>query len=132
MYWKKDKNLVGFGEMINRVWAMPNKNTFSIKPIGELISRHLSGFSIDPFANSNRLAVCTNDLDPDHDTDFNMDALDFLKMFPVAAYIGFGWDMESGASFNWDVDARVEYEQDRSSCQDRNDIFRYQRSFSDG
>lgn len=39
---------------MSRTWAMPNKNTFSIKPIGELIGRHIHGFSIDPFANSNR------------------------------------------------------------------------------
>ena len=66
---------------INRVWAMPNKHTFSIKPIGELIGRHLFGLSIDPFANHNRLATVTNDLDPDFDTDYNIDALDFLKLF---------------------------------------------------
>jgi len=66
---------------INRVWAMPNKNTFSIKPIGVLIGRHIYGKSIDPFANSNRLATTTNDLDPDFDTDHHLDALDFLKLF---------------------------------------------------
>lgn len=29
--------------VINRVWAMPNSNTFSIPPIGELVARHTSG-----------------------------------------------------------------------------------------
>jgi len=67
--------------IITRKWAMPNKNTFSIKPIGELISLHLSGMSIDPFANTNRLATVTNDLNPDFDTDYHLDALDFLKLF---------------------------------------------------
>lgn len=66
---------------ISRAWAMPNKNTFSIKPIGELIDKHISGYSIDPFANSNTLATVTNDLDESFDTDYHMDALDFLKMF---------------------------------------------------
>ncbi|MCP4277706.1 MAG: adenine-specific DNA methylase [Gammaproteobacteria bacterium] len=66
---------------MNRVWAMPNKNTFSIKPIGDLIVRHLTGVSIDPFANSNKLATVTNDLDPEFDTDYHLDALDFLKQF---------------------------------------------------
>lgn len=66
---------------INRVWAMPNKNTFSIKPIGELIKRHLTGTSIDPFANSNKLATITNDLNTEFDTDYHLDALDFLKKF---------------------------------------------------
>lgn len=49
---------------INREWAMPNSNTFSIKPIRELIERYLSGTIIDPFANQNKLATITNDLDP--------------------------------------------------------------------
>lgn len=66
---------------INRVWAMPNKNTFTIKPIHELILRHLSGESIDPFANNNTLAKITNDLNPIFQTDYTLDALKFLKIF---------------------------------------------------
>jgi len=27
--------------VLNRIWAMPNKNTFSIKPIRELIEKYL-------------------------------------------------------------------------------------------
>ena len=65
---------------INREWAMPNSNTFSIKPIRELIERYLSGTIIDPFANQNKLATITNDLDPQYDTDYHMDATAFLKM----------------------------------------------------
>ena len=64
---------------IDRVWAMPNSNTFSIKPIGELIERHIHGFSVDPFANNNKLASNTNDIDGQYDTDFHLDALDFLR-----------------------------------------------------
>jgi tRNA1(Val) A37 N6-methylase TrmN6 len=68
---------------INRVWAMPNKNTFQIKPIKELIGRYYksSYISIDPFANSCKLATYTNDLNPEYGTTHNMDALDFLKSF---------------------------------------------------
>lgn len=66
---------------INRVWAMPSSKTFSIKPIGELIQKHLNGFSIDPFANGNKLATVTNDIDPQYDTDYSLDAIDFLKSF---------------------------------------------------
>ena len=65
---------------INREWAMPNSNTFSIKPIRELIERYLSGTIIDPFANQNKLATITNDLDPQYDTDYHMDATEFLKV----------------------------------------------------
>lgn len=70
---------------INRKWAMPNSNTFTIKPIKELIKKHINGLSIDPFANNNKLARITNDIDPEHETDFNLDALDFLKTFTVSS-----------------------------------------------
>lgn len=60
---------------------MPNSNTFSIKPIKELIEKYAIGKIVDPFANSNKLATVTNDLDTQYDTDYHMDALDFLKMF---------------------------------------------------
>ena len=66
---------------INRVWAMPNKNTFSIKPIKNIIEKYLSGISIDPFANTNKIATITNDLNPEYDTDFHLDALDFMGQF---------------------------------------------------
>lgn len=66
---------------INRVWSMPNSNTFSIKAIGDLINKYSSGVIIDPFANSNKFATITNDLDPQYDTTYHMDATDFLKMF---------------------------------------------------
>lgn len=66
--------------LIYREWAMPNKNTFSIKPIKELIlSEKTGGLWIDPFANTNKLANITNDLNTDYDTDFHLDALDFLR-----------------------------------------------------
>lgn len=74
---------------INKKWAMPNKQTFDIKPINELVTKWMSNWMhnsedflcIDPFANKNRLATVTNDLDPQYDTDYNLDALEFLKSF---------------------------------------------------
>ena len=67
---------------INRKWSMPNKNTFDIKPINELIYKYLmDGVIIDPFANKNKIANITNDLDEQYNTDYHMDATDFLKMF---------------------------------------------------
>ena len=66
---------------INRVWAMPNKNTFDIKPINDLINKYAFGTIIDPFANKNKIGTITNDLDEQYDTNYHMDALDFLKMF---------------------------------------------------
>lgn len=67
---------------IERVWAMPNKNTFDIKPINALITEELTdGLWIDPFANKNKTATITNDLNPEFDTNYHLDALDFLKLF---------------------------------------------------
>ena len=68
---------------------MPNSNTFDIKPIHKLISKYIelvkvdnhNAVIIDPFANRNKLANITNDLDETFDTDYHLDALDFLKMF---------------------------------------------------
>ena len=51
---------------INRVWAMPSKDTFTIKPIKELLQRYEVGRGwIDPFAGNYSPAEYTNDLNPD-------------------------------------------------------------------
>lgn len=70
--------------IINRVWAMPNKNTFSIKPIKELLERYVDKDSklwLDPFANSSKVATITNDIDPDYNTDYHLDVLEFFSLF---------------------------------------------------
>lgn len=71
------------GIVFNRIWEMPNSNTFDIKCIGKLIHKYLKPemYSIDPFANKSRLAKVTNDLNPDYNTDYHLDAADFLKQF---------------------------------------------------
>lgn len=69
---------------IERVFWPANKNTFSIKPIKELILEEkskINGLWIDPYANESRIAEITNDLNKDYDTDYHLDALDFLKTF---------------------------------------------------
>lgn len=45
----------------------------------------MGGAIIDPFANKNRLANITNDLDPQYETDYHLDAIDFLRMFDDAS-----------------------------------------------
>lgn len=69
---------------IKRVWSMPNSRTFSIEPIGKFVKKYTDGkrMVVDPFANESKIANITNDLNPDYATDYHMDALDFLKMFP--------------------------------------------------
>ena len=73
---------------------MPNKNIFEIVPIKKLIAEELGEdtFWIDPFANCNNVADVTNDLNPACDTDYHMDALDFLKMFGSKSVDGVLYD----------------------------------------
>ena len=67
--------------LISKEWAMPNGNTFTIKPIKEFVESEVfkGGVIIDPFANSCAYGTITNDLNPEFDTTYHMDALDFLK-----------------------------------------------------
>lgn len=68
--------------MMDRTWNMPNKNTFQIHSVKELLEEELKGgLIIDPFANNNSFAHVTNDLNTKYETDFHMDALEFLKLF---------------------------------------------------
>lgn len=68
---------------IRRAWAMPNSNTFSIKPIGAMIERYIGrgGVWVDPFSrNSPFASICvTNDIDPSFKADSHVEALTFLS-----------------------------------------------------
>jgi len=66
---------------ITRIWAMPCKWTFQIKPIKELLNKYVSdGESwVDPFAGYNSPATITNDLNPDAPTNYHMKAIDFSR-----------------------------------------------------
>ena len=72
---------------VERIWGMPSKNTFSITPIKQLIHEEIyqiigaGGVVVDPFSNGVRFSENSiiNDLNPDIEADFHMDALDFLK-----------------------------------------------------
>ena len=66
---------------IEKVWAMPNGNTFTIKPIKEFVEKEvgLGGVIVDPFANSCKYGTITNDLNPEFETTHHLDALEFLK-----------------------------------------------------
>lgn len=76
---------------INRIWAMPNKWTFTIKPIEELLSRYVGdgiGWA-DPFSGETSPAEFTNDIDPNRKAKFHLDAIDFSKQVPVITGILF-------------------------------------------
>lgn len=70
------------GVIINRVWAMPNRWTFTIKPIAELVARYVGDGKgwVDPFAGMYSPAEFTNDLNPEMPTKEHLDAELFCLM----------------------------------------------------
>lgn len=77
-----------------RVWTMPNKWTFLIPPVVDLLDRYCNDGKgwIDPFAGNNSRADITNDLNPNRPTTFHLDALDFLRLQPSNYYNGVLYD----------------------------------------
>ena len=80
---------------IERIWAMPNRWTFTIKPIKELLKDNIiSGQKwIDPFSGKNIFGDCfTNDINPETDAHEHKDALLFLQEQPDEEYDGVLFD----------------------------------------
>ena len=80
---------------IERKWAMPNRWTFTIKPIRELLEEELTGrysLWVDPFAGKNSPAKMTNDLNPSIPAIYHTDALNFLKKLKSNHYDGVLFD----------------------------------------
>lgn len=68
---------------MKRIWAIPSKHTFTIKPIHELVERYrleYGGIWIDPFAGFNSPAEIQNDLNPESPAEYNMKAQDFAQL----------------------------------------------------
>ena len=75
--------------IMNRVWAMPNKWTFTIKPIRDLLKRYNVGNGwIDPFAGEHSPAEITNDLNPKRNADYNLHAEMFVRLLSDNKYKG--------------------------------------------
>jgi len=96
---KKSKEKI----IIERTWAMPNKWTFTIKPIKELLMEEMGNSYIrgknkwvkgwaDPFAGYNSLACCQNDLDKEAPAQWHKDALIFLKDLATNSLEGILYD----------------------------------------
>lgn len=75
---------------ISRVWEMPNSKTFKIKAIKEIIKKYCNkeNIVIDPFANESSIKnvinvkkYISNDLDEEFDTDYHLEAQDFMALF---------------------------------------------------
>ena len=76
------KNLKDIPMELNRAWAMPNSNTFEIKPIKAFVQKYIKlvgGESIDPFARNNEFATVRNDLNPFTSATHHYEALAFLQ-----------------------------------------------------
>jgi hypothetical protein len=67
---------------VSRHWAMPNHNTFTIKPIAELLRRHIKDKDvvIDPFARDATLGTYTNDLNPVTKAQYHLPADEFCDL----------------------------------------------------
>lgn len=79
---KASSNFYGEDEIVmSKTWAMPNGKTFTIRPIKEFIGRYVfDGMTVvDPFANESKIGTIRNDLNPEYDCQFHMDALSFLQ-----------------------------------------------------
>lgn len=63
-----------------RCFAMPNAETFSIRPIGEFVKRYLAEakVSVDPFARNRDWTTYTNDINPNTSAQSHDDAECFL------------------------------------------------------
>lgn len=85
------------GPLLCRTWAMPSPQTFTIKPIAAIIDRLMvSGSSwVDPFCRQSVFkdrCVFTNDLNPAFSCTHNLDALEFLRLFPAETFDGVLFD----------------------------------------
>ncbi len=83
--------------IINRTWSMPNKSTYSVKPIKEIITKYINKdqFWIDPFTNESIFKdYCryTNDLNNEFNTTHNLESLEFLKLFKTDTVDGILFD----------------------------------------
>lgn len=70
---------------------MPNKWTFTIPPIADLLARYVDGGNnwVDPYCGENSPASIRNDLDSGNSfAQTHYDALEFLKLCPSEAYPG--------------------------------------------
>lgn len=80
--------------LFRRAWAMPNANTFSIPVVRSLLDSYVTEGWVDPFSRMTpyRDLCITNDLNPDFDADFNIEALDFLRKLRGEKYKGLLFD----------------------------------------
>jgi hypothetical protein len=79
---------------MERVWAMPNKWTFQISPIRDLLFEEMGDSKpwIDPFAGMYSPAHIRNDINPEMNAEYHLDALEFLKTLDDSMAAGVQFD----------------------------------------
>ncbi len=65
----------------SRKFAMGNANTFSLKPVEELLRRWMpkEGVVVDPFARDSKWGTLTNDLNPNTSAQYHLLAEEFVE-----------------------------------------------------
>lgn len=82
----------------NRVWCMPNKNTFSMPPVKRLITSYMQEGQkwADPFSRLSPPEIkkhcITNDLDPSFEADYHLESLEFLQIWEDSYFDGVLFD----------------------------------------
>jgi hypothetical protein len=80
--------------LITRTWAMPNKWTFKIPPIMNLLIKYANNGQnwADPFAGQSTFAEYRNDLNPNNAQKYCVEAATFMKAFPAGSLNGVIFD----------------------------------------
>lgn len=74
---------------IYREWAMPDKNTFLIKPIKSFLKKVMyenPGIYADPFCGYCSPAQIKNDLNPDIPADFHLESMEFAEVLKADSF----------------------------------------------
>lgn len=74
---------------ITREWAMPNKNTFLIRPIKSFLKKAMyehPGIYADPFCGYCSPANIKNDLNPDIPADFHFESQEFANVLKADSF----------------------------------------------
>lgn len=81
------------GIEFRRVWSMPTPWTFEMTDVQAILTKYVGDGKnwIDPFAGKNSPAEITNDLNPERNANYHMEALDFVNMLE-GTYTGVLYD----------------------------------------
>lgn len=77
---------------LERVWEMPNRYTFRMRTIEDMLRKEMSGTWADPFCGKASPAQIRNDADVSLDDCAHLDGLDFLKSLEANSVDGMLFD----------------------------------------